>query len=293
MSLKLSNPLVVIVWSAFLLPDRLAAGRLDLPLAALAAAAGAASLWSMPAPWESRGPAYRIALLAGAVQLLWGLSYLYALAFKGALTGPLDWLDLPRWTLLGVFLIHLVRHRSPAVREATESAMAASAYASWLVFGVPGERFAAAALTLLWLLLFSRARLRFAHASAALTALVFSGWTPAVAAAPDALRLIRSSPLFGWGPARYELLSATSPQYLHWLVRGGALGGSLIAAGLVYAVFSLLRGEEDLRRRAAVAALLSCAALLLLTGPLLDSYRFFFLISFLFAAAVEPRGTAA
>ena len=293
MSVKLPNPLVAIAWCAFLLPDRLAPGRLDLPLAALAAFAGAASLWTMPAPWESRGPAWRAAALAGALQLLWVLSYLFSLAFNGAQTGPLDWLDLPRWTLLGVFAVHLIRHHGPAVREATETAMAASAYASFLVFDSPRERFAAAALTLCWQLLFSRSRLRLAHAAAALAALAMSGAAPAVAAAPDVLRLIRASPLLGWGPARYELLSATSPQYLHWLARGGWLGGVILAFGLASLVRSLLRVEDDLRRRAAVATFLVLFAGLMLTGPLLDGYRFPIMAAFMLAALHDSREDAA
>ncbi|MDP3542415.1 MAG: hypothetical protein Q8T11_08115 [Elusimicrobiota bacterium] len=293
MKVKLPNPLVAIVWCAFLLPDRLAGGRLDLPLAALAAIAGGASLWTMPSAWETREPAYRAALLAVALQLLWVISFLFALAFKGAQSGPLDWLDLPRWTILGVFLVHLIRQHGPAVREAAESAMAVAAYGSWLIFDSPRERFAAAALTLCYMILFSRSRLRLAHAAAALAALATAGFKPLVAIAPDVERLVRLSPVIGWGPARYELASATSPQYLHWLARGGALGACLIAAGLALVVRRLLRGEDDIRRRTAVAAFLSLAALLLLTGPLLDGYRFFFVLAFMAAAVHEPRGDRA
>ena len=293
MGVKLPNPLVAIAWCAFLLPDRLAGGRLDLPFAALAAIGGGASLWTIPSAWETRNTAYRTALLSGALQLLWVVSYLFVLAFKGSQSGPLDWLDLPRWTIVGVFLIHLIRQHGPAARAATESAMAVAAYGSWLIFDTPRERFAAAALTLCYMLLFSRSRLRLAHGAAAFAALAMSGFTPVVAIASDVARLARLSPIVGWGPARYELLSATSPQYLHWLARGGILGASLIAAGLALAVRALLRVEDDLRRRAAVAAFLSLAALLLLTGPLLDSYRFFFMFAFMVAAVHEPRGDGA
>ncbi|UPT75207.1 MAG: hypothetical protein M0D55_05735 [Elusimicrobiota bacterium] len=246
----------------------------------------------MPAPWETRAPAFRAAALAGALQVAWLISYLFALAFKGAQTGPLDWLDLPRWTLLGVFAVHLIRHHGPAVREAVESAMAAAAYASWLVFDSPRERFAAAALTLCYLLLFSRSRLRLMHAGAALAALSTAWARLGVSPAPDVLRLIGASPVLGWGPARYEVVSATSPQYLHWLARGGALGACLLAAAAVFVVRALMRSEDDLRRRAAVGAFLACAALLLLTGPLLDGYRFFLLLAFMLAAVHEPRGEA-
>ena len=169
--------------------------------------------------------------------------------------------------------------------------MVAAAYASWLVFDSPRERFAAAALTLCYLLLFSRSRLRLMHAAAALAALATSGAKPAVAAASDVLRLIAASPVLGWGPARYEIVSATSSQYLHWLARGGVLGGGLILGGLMYAVRVLVRGEDDIRRRAAVSAFIACAALLLLMGPLLDGYRFIFVLAFMFAAVHEPRGS--
>ena len=285
--------MVVVAWCAFLLPDRLAGGRLDLPFAALAAITGGASLWTMPSVWETRTPAYRAAILTGTLQLLWVVSYLFALAFKGAQSGPLDWLELPRWTVVGIFLVHLIRQHGPAVREATESAMAVAAYGSWLIFDSPRERFAAAALTLCYMVLFSKSRLRLAHAAAALAAMATAGFKPAVAIAPDVARLVRLSPVVGWGPARYELLSATSSQYLHWLARGGTLGACLIAAGLALVVRRLLRDEDDLRRRAAVAAFLSLAALLLLTGPLLDGYRFLFMLAFMLAAVHEPRGDGA
>ena len=126
-----------------------------------------------------------------------------------------------------------------------------------------------------------------------LAALATAGIKPAVSIAPEIVRLVRLSPIVGWGPARYELASATSPQYLHWLARGGTLGACLIAAGLALVVRRLLRGEDDLRRRAAVAAFLSLAALLLLTGPLLDGYRFLFMFAFMLAAVHEPRGGGA
>jgi hypothetical protein len=290
MSLRLANPMSSVVWLAFLLPGRLAGGRLDFALALAVLAVACVTLWTKPSPWESRAPARRAAWLFGALQFLYVISYLYALAFKGAQTGPLDLFELPRWLFLGAFVVYLIRHYDASVRAATEAAMIASLYGSWIVFETAGERTYAAALTLAYLLLFSRARLRFLHASAAVVVLFFLGARPAWAAPQDLLRLIASSPVFGWGPARYEIVSGAGSQYLLWLARGGALGACVIAAGLAFAAYRLVLDEDDLRRRAKLASFLACVAALLLSGPYLDSARLFFATAFLLAAV---HGSAA
>ena len=215
---------------------------------------------------------------------------MYALAFKGAQGGAQNLLALPHWLLLGVFVVYLIRHYDDSVRVATEAAMTAAVYGSWFLYETEGQRAYIAALTLCYLLLFSTSssRLRYLHAAAAAAVLALSGSGLSLAASQDALSRIRLSPIFGWGPARYEIVSTLNNQYLLWFARGGALGACVIAAALGLAAYRLLASEDDLRRRAAVAAILACGALLLLTGPYLDGYRLFFATAFI-VAAVHQR----
>ena len=292
MSVRLPNPMCAAAWLAFLLPARLLGDRMDLALALAVFAVACVVLWVKPSPWESRAPAREAALIFAGLQFLCILSYLYALAFKGAQSGALNLIELPRAVLLGVFVVYLVRHYEASVRAATESAMTAAVYGSSLFYETPAERIFAVSLTLCYLVLFSRARLRYLHAAAAAAVLVLSRAGFSLASSSDALRLIGQSPLFGWGPARYELVSTAGNQYQSWLARGGALGAGLIAVGLGLVAYRLLRGEEDLRRRAAVAAFLACGVLLLLTGPFLGGYRLFFTTAFLVAAVHEPSRSA-
>lgn len=88
MSLRLPNPLIEIAWIAFLLPGRFVGGRLELTLAVVVFAVACAVLWVKPSPWESRAPARQAALIFASLQFLCAISYLYALAFKGAMSGP-------------------------------------------------------------------------------------------------------------------------------------------------------------------------------------------------------------
>ena len=287
MSIKLPNPLCVAVWLAFLLPWRLMGDRFDFPLALIFFSVASVVLWIKPSPWESRAPGREAALIFGGLQFLYGISHLYALAFKGAQSGLQNFLELPHWLLLGVFVVYLIRHYDASVRTATESAMTAALYGSMLIYETAGERTYITALTLCYLLLFSRSRLRYLHAATAVVVLILTGTRLSWASSPDVLRLIRLSPLFGWGPARYEIVATVSNQYQLWFVRGGALGACLIAAGLGLVTYRLLYSEDDLRRRAAVAVFLACGALLLLSGPYLDSYRHFFATAFLIAAVHE------
>ncbi|MFA6003550.1 MAG: hypothetical protein WC881_05730, partial [Elusimicrobiota bacterium] len=262
MSLRLSNPLAAIVWLTFLFPGRWLSGRSEFAFALAVLAVGCVVLWVKPSPWESRAPARQAAGVFAGLQFLYVISYLYALAFKGAQTGPLDLLELPRWLLLGGFVVYLIRHYGASVHAATESALVAALYGSWFGFASSGERAYAAALTLCYLLLFSRVRLRYLHAAVAAAVWLGAGSLPDWAASAGVFRSIRLSPVFGWGPAGYEAVSASCSQYPLWLMRGGALGAGLILVGLVLAVRRLLRVEEDLRLRAAAAGFLICAALL-------------------------------
>ena len=291
MSVRLPNPMIVVVWLSFLLPGRLMGDRLDLALALFVFAAACEVLWIKPSPWESRAPARQAAMLFAGLQFLFIISYLYALAFKGALSGPQNLIELPRWILLGVFVVYVIRHYDASVLKATESAMTAALYGSWLVFATNGERTYAAALTLCYLLLFSRARLRYLHAATAVAVLFFSSERLSWVSSQEVLRLIRLSPLFGWGPARYEIASTLCNQYQLWFARGGALGACLIVLGMGLMAYRLLSVEDDLRRRAAVATFLACGAMLLLSGPYLDGYRLFFATAFLVAAVHQPTGS--
>lgn len=288
-SVRLPNPMIALVWTAFLLPDRLLGGRADFFLAVAAFLFACETLWVKPSPWETREPAGRAASIFATLQILSLFSYLFALAFKGAQTGPQDLLELPRWLLLGVFAVYLIRHHDASVSAATEKAAIAAVYLSWAAFETPGQLTYAVALSGLWLLLFSRSKLRLVHAGAAAAVLFAWGARPVRPVSGAVLSFITRSPLLGWGPARYDLAAAAAGQYQMWRVRGGALGSAAIAAGLAVLVYRLLRNEEDLRRRAAAGVFLAAAALLLRGGPWLDSYRLFFATAFLLAAI--PRGT--
>jgi hypothetical protein len=292
---RLPNPMAVLAWIVFLLPGRWLSDRADAPLAVVAALVGLATLWSMPAPWESRGPARRAAVLLGALQVLYAFSFAYALAFKGAQTGAADFVELPRWLLVGVFLVYVIRHHEPSVKAATERALTASAYAGFLLFDRPADVAYAAVLALGWLALYSRSRWRLLHAAAAAAtaAWAFSAARFTRVFPSEVLRMIRLSPVLGWGPGRCEPALSSGSQYALWVARGGVIGSGLIAGGLALVVSRLLADEEDLRRRAAFALLLAATAALLLTGPVLDSYRMVFWTTLVLAAVHEHRGSAA
>jgi hypothetical protein len=289
MSMRLKNPMIAVVWLVFLLPGRFFGDSLDLALAWAVFALACVVLWTRPHTWESRVPARRALQLFGALQFLYVLSYLYASAFKGLQTGPRDLLELPRWLLLGGFVVYLIRHYDAPVRAATEEALAAAVYGSSLFFETAGERTYVAGLALVYMVLFSRSKLRWLHATAAAVVIALARARWAWASSSELLRHIRLSPALGWGPARYELASGEGSQYLLWLAKDGVLGAVLIGAGLVLATRDLLLDEEDVRRRAAAAAVLTCGAALLLTGPYLDSCRLFMATAFLLAAVHEPR----
>jgi hypothetical protein len=104
--------------------------------------------------------------------------------------------------------------------------------------------------------------------------------------------LARRSPVFGWGPARYESLPDEASQYELWLARGGALGAALCLGGLAWSARGLAAAARgDLRRRAGAWALAACLALLLGAGPFLDSFRLF-LATALLVVTARPEPTA-
>lgn len=109
--------------------------------------------------------------------------------------------------------------------------------------------------------------------------------------AREALAYISRSPVFGWGPSKYETMAYVDNQYLLWLLRNGAVGTGLILTGFVLLAWRLLRGARgDLMRLAGTAAFLTSVALMLLAGQFLDNFRLFFLTGFM-AAAISEAGS--
>jgi hypothetical protein len=107
--------------------------------------------------------------------------------------------------------------------------------------------------------------------------------------APDVVSALRRSPVLGWGPARYESISALRNQYLSWFLEGGALSAGLILAGLGMVSIRLLRSAgESPARRVGAAAFLASVALMLWSGRFFESFRLFFLTAFV-AAGVRAK----
>ena len=229
MSLRLRNPLGALAWATALLPGRLFGGAADWALGAAAALVAVAVLGSKPAPWETRRPARRAAQFFAGLLLLTVLSYAYSAAFNGLQTGPLDWLELARPVLLGAFAVHLIRHHDERVALDLDAALAVSLYA--VPFYAPGPEYAwTAALTMCWMLFFSRGRLRLVHAGSALILILLLGGRTAwaaglwIAAAAIAARL-------------YEDLVKGRTR---WAVQLTVLSFALLAAAPVVAVRAAL-----------------------------------------------------
>lgn len=109
--------------------------------------------------------------------------------------------------------------------------------------------------------------------------------------AREALNFISRSPVFGWGPSKYETMSYVDNQYLLWLLRNGALGTGLIAAGLMLVGWRLIRSaRHDTVRLTGAAGFIASVAMMLLAGQFLDNFRLFFLTAFM-AAAIAEAGT--
>ncbi len=173
-SIRLTNPLNVVAALAFLAPAAGLDGVLDGALALAAGLAAVAVLYAKPSPWETRRPARLAAMVFGGLQLLSVISFAYSAAFNGLQSGPRDWLELPRWTIMGLFVVHLIRHHDDRVERAMEFGMLGSLYAGAFLF--PGPEYAyKSVLTACWFLFYSRARLRLVHSAAALLLVALAG----------------------------------------------------------------------------------------------------------------------
>lgn len=106
-----------------------------------------------------------------------------------------------------------------------------------------------------------------------------------LAQAREALIFIQRSPVFGWGPSKYETMAYVDNQYLLWMLRNGALGTFLILLGLALSGWRLIRSARgDLMRWAGACGFLACVALMLFAGQFLDNFRLFFLTAFMAAS---------
>lgn len=291
---RIYNPMSGVVWLALFVP-------LPYVLPAAVMLLGGVILYTQPAFWEARRPAREAATIFFLLAICDAVSYAYSMAFNGVRTGPMDLWALARPVFAGVFTVYLIRHYDEMVRKALESALTTAIYltlflrttgASSLSLFEPIQSMGyLAALAAIHYVFISRAPLRFAHAAAAATVVLFS--VPSgVATSREALDLFWRSPVFGWGPAVYEPASSLGNQYVRWLLRGGVPGGILILTGLGFVAFRLLRGVWDDRRRLLGAAMfLGFAAGMLMTGAFLEDFRLFALTGFLIAGMHDGGGS--
>lgn len=333
-ALRLPNPMMFVVWPAFLLPARLWGWESERAFAGAVFLLACAVLSSMPSPWEARRTSRQTVVFFLLLECLYLISYLYSMAFNGVSTGVRDFGELARYLLLGTFAVYVIRHYDGSARRATEAAMTAALYVSLFLPANAGFGYVST-MTLCYLLFFSRARLRLLHSVAALLVVWIAGvpsltaaWFVVSAAlafrlhqelsrrglrfaarsslaafvlllalplawfsstsrarpAAEIRQIIRRSPVFGWGPAQYELMPSVENQYLFWTLRGGALGAGLILLGLAFACFFLLRSASgDPERLVGAAAFLASVALMLAAGRFLESYQGFLVTAFLMA----------
>jgi len=297
--LRLHNPMSALVWLALFVPGHLFGGRLGLLLPAAAVLLGAVALFTLPSPWERRSPSRQAGALFFLVFLVEALSFAYSAAFNGIRTGGLDALALTRPLAAGLFTVYLIRHFDGTVRDALERALLCAVYLSlflltigaraWFPFEPVHHMGYLAALAAIHFVFFSRLPLRRAHAAAATAVVLFSA-PPALGSLREALDYFWRSPVFGWGPARYEPMSGLGNQYLRWLLRGGLLETGLILAGLALVSFRLLRALWDDRERLLGATFfLGFTAGMLLAGAFLEDFRLFALTGFLIAGMHEDR----
>jgi hypothetical protein len=196
MIVRLPNPMSVVVWLAFLLPASLVGAGVDGLFGAAVFILGAAVLYVKPSPWEARKPSSQAIRIFLLLELLYAFSFLYSAAFNGLQTGVREFLELPRFVVLGVFVVYLIRHYDAGVRAAMEWAATAAIYVA-LIFPVADPQGYVAVMALCWFFFFSRLRLRYLHAATALLVVVFSGalasWTAAlwIVSAAASLRLYR------------------------------------------------------------------------------------------------------
>lgn len=223
MRLRVPNPLGAAAGLACLLPASSGLFGFDGAFGAAAGFIGAATLWTQPAPWETRRPARGAATLFGALQLAAVLSAVWAAAFLGATT---LWLDLPplaKPALLGVLAAYALRYYDGHVRATLDAALAAAVYVSWVYRG-PEDFGAFAAPAVCWMLFFSRTRLRRLHAAAGLAACALRGDAASWAAAALAVGAAA-----GW-EAHERLLR-----------RGAGRRAAVLGAAAAAALFALAR----------------------------------------------------
>ena len=255
--LRLHNPMSAVVWLALFVPGHALGGRLGAILPAATLILCGVILFTQPALWGARRPAREASILFFLILLADAVSYAYSMAFNGVRSGPMDLWALTRPLYSGVFAVCLIRHHDDHVRRSLETALLGAVYITlflrttglwtWSLFEPVQSMGYLAALAAIHFVYFSRAPLRIAHAAASATVVLFC--IPSGLASPrEALDLFWRSPVFGWGPARYEPMSTLGNQYLRWLLRGGVLGTGLVLIGLGLVSFRLLRDAWSDRR---------------------------------------------
>lgn len=295
--LRLHNPMSAVVWLALFVPGHRFDGRLGLFFTVAVFLLACVTLFTSPSPWEARRPARQAAVIFFLLALLDAVSYAYSMAFNGILTGPGDLWALSRPLYAGVFAVYLIRHYDASVRKSQETALTSAVYFTlflrslgvrdWALFEPVQLLGYLAVLAAVHFFFFSRAPLRFVHATASVIVVLFCMPT-APGSSREAAVYFWRSPVFGWGPALYEPLSALGNQYMRWLLRNGVLGMVLILIGLGIVAFRLLRSSWDDRpHRMGEAIFLGFAAGMLMAGAFLEDFRLFALTSFLIAGMHE------
>ena len=182
MNVRLPNPLIGVVWLAFLIPAAGRGGWVDPSFGVAVFLLGCAVLVAKPSPWEARKTSALALRLFLLLEILYLFSTLYSAAFNGIQFRLRDCLELLRYVFLGVFVVYLIRHYDAGVRLAMEWAMTAAVYCA-LLFPIMDPQGYVSVMTLCFLLFFSRLRLRFLHAATALLVIFFSGAGASLAAA--------------------------------------------------------------------------------------------------------------
>jgi hypothetical protein len=246
-SVRLPNPLSAVVWLAFFLPSAAWGGWLDRAFGGAVFVLACSVLVSKASPWEARKPSLLAAKFFFFLQLLAVFSFLYSAAFNGVQFAARGWFDLARPALLGAFVVYLIRHYDARVRAAMEWAMLSAVYAALFIPSVDPRGYAAL-LTLCWLLFFSRLRLRFVHASAALVVVFFSdalaAWTAALFVLDATLAVGAYRAL-----ARRKHTRAVALSFgLYLLLLGGAAAGSRLKPGAESGVAAAAAPARALRQ---------------------------------------------
>ncbi len=213
-----SNPMIAVVWLAFLVPGSLFAGWYDGALGVAVFLLGGAVLVAKPSPWEARRPSAQALQASSCCSSSCTSSPPSTRRpSMGSSSARAGYFELLRYVFLGTFVVYLIRHFDAKVRTAVEWAMTASLYCSLLYHAADPQGYVAV-LTLGWMLFFSRLRLRFLHAATAVLVVLFSGdraaWAGAFAILTAGLtrssyrELARRRVRFA---ARWSLASASAP----------------------------------------------------------------------------------